>query len=124
MRHWFVTAENNLPIRITTTSYRGQLVVIIRATNMCNALYKNDLILASFSLVSDRFSEMQQEMEEEENANLDLDVVYRTPENLVIYTQPGRASERAAFTDQPSIYAVDGLVRSDSVWGGGGGGGG
>ena len=41
-----------------------------------------------------------------------MDVVYRTPESLVVYTQPDGAKERAPFFEQPSIYAVDALVRA------------
>ncbi|XP_071793632.1 fibrocystin-L-like isoform X1 [Asterias amurensis] len=55
------------------------------------------------------FSEVQLEEEEQLNAELEVDVVYRTPESLVIYTQPDGAKERAPFFEQPSIYAVDAL---------------
>ncbi|XP_071792804.1 fibrocystin-L-like isoform X2 [Asterias amurensis] len=54
-------------------------------------------------------SEIQHEIEEKQNAEFVVEVVYRTAESLVIYTQPDEARERAPFIQQPSIYAVDAL---------------
>ncbi|XP_038045747.1 fibrocystin-L-like [Patiria miniata] len=53
------------------------------------------------------YDEVMREEEEEENSKEGVEIEYRTPDHLVLLTQPGGAWEGWAFHQQPSIYVVD-----------------
>ncbi|XP_038070546.1 fibrocystin-L-like isoform X1 [Patiria miniata] len=55
------------------------------------------------------YDELQREEEEAENANLEVEIEYRTPTGLVLHFQPDGAREGAVLTQQPAVYAVDAL---------------